>query len=88
MALDLATAPVTKMPEKLKHLSAHPAVDPQSSAVFFSQGFVCGQQSDGMAVADMPAAVARTVPPATGSTAIAKATIATKMARKVLTARL
>ncbi|MGC1180458.1 MAG: hypothetical protein WA884_15900 [Methyloceanibacter sp.] len=86
--LSLATTLETVMPEKLKHLSAHPALDPQSSAVFFSQAFVCGQQSNGMPVADMPAASARTIPPSTGSIATDKATTATKMARQVLMARL
>jgi hypothetical protein len=85
--VSLTTALGAIVPEKLKHLSAHPAMDAQSLDDFFSQGLAWGQQSTGMALRDMPVASARAIPPATGSIATDIAMRATKMARKVLMAQ-
>lgn len=73
----------TTVPEKLKHLSAHPAAVAQLSETFLSQGSPSGQQSAGMAEADIPGIFVLAITPATGSIATEKATRATKMTRKV-----
>jgi hypothetical protein len=69
--------------EKLKHLNAHPAIEPQSSAFFFSQGPLSWQQSLFAATAASWVNAARAIPPATGSAATESAMSATKMALKI-----
>lgn len=67
--------------EQLKHLSAHPAIEPQSS-VFFSHGLPSWQQSPSpAAMANSWDMAARAMPPATGSAATERAITATRMVR-------
>ena len=77
----------TMAAEKLKHLSAQPAKEPQSLVPFCSQGLPWVQQSGCDAVNAKPGDVATTMPPATGSRATDIATRATKMVRSVLMAQ-
>ena len=71
----------TTAPEKLKHLSAHPAIEPQSLVVLLSQGLPCGQQSTCAAPNAASVDMARATLPATGSMATDSAMSATRMAR-------
>ncbi len=80
------TCGVTGAAVKVEHLSAQPAMEPQS-LVGFSQGFPCGQQSAIGAVSMALRDNARAVPPATGSVATEKAINATRMARMMCMAR-
>jgi hypothetical protein len=75
--------PETTAPEKLKHLSAQLAIEPQSS-VDLGQGLPWGQQSAWGEVREASGVMARAIPPASGSAAIEKATKVTKMARPML----
>jgi hypothetical protein len=69
--------------EKLKHLSAHPAIESQSSAFFFSHGPLSWQQSLFVAIAASWVIAARASPPATGTAATESAMSATKMDLKM-----
>jgi len=69
----------------LKHLRAHPAIEPQSF-VFFSHGLSWEQHSPSPAACDMScdivtAIAARAMPLPIGSAATESATTATKMVR-------
>ena len=74
------------VPERLKHLRAHPDTDPQSPDPCLSQTFPCGQQSACTAERDVSGEAARATAPATGSMATESATTVTKMARRMLMA--
>jgi hypothetical protein len=69
--------------EKLKHLSAHPAIEPQSSVFFFSHGPLWWQQSLFAAIAASWVMAARAIPPAMGAAATESAMNATRMALKI-----
>jgi hypothetical protein len=72
--------------DRPKQFGAQPATDPQLPGPFWSQGWPCAQQSDGVAVREAPAALATATTPATGSSATDIAMRAIKMARKVFMA--
>ena len=76
----------TTAAEKLKHLSAHPAIVPQSWDICFSHVLPWGQQSDCEATSVVPGGTARAMAPATGSMATDSVTKATIMARSMLMA--
>lgn len=76
----LTTAPETTAPEKLKHLNAQPAIEPQPSG-FFSQGLPFGQQSACCAAKATPCVMENAIPPASGTLATEKAIKATRMTR-------
>ena len=72
--------------EKLKHLSAHPAIAPQSWDIRFSHGLPWGQQSNCEATSVVPGGTVPAMAPATGSMATERAMNAAKMARTMLMA--
>lgn len=79
--------PKTTAPEKLKHLSAQPAIEPQPSVVL-GQGLPWGQQSSIGMVSMAPCDMAVTALAAIGSAATEKATNATRTARTLLMVQL
>ena len=83
----LATMPETMVPEKSKHVSAQPAMEPQSLPGFFSHGLPCGQQSSMFVCNDFSSDSASTDPPAIGSRATDKATKTTTMVRPMFMVR-
>ena len=76
-----------RAPVRLKHLSAHPEIDPQLPVELLAQDVPCGQQSDCVAERDACGETVRAKAPATGSMATESATTATRMARIVLMAQ-
>ena len=74
----------TSAPTTLKHLSTHPADDPQSPGPRLSQGVPCGQQSTCMDVTNACGEAVPAMPTETGNMATESATTETKMARMVL----
>ena len=77
-----------EVPTKLKHFSAHVAMDAQSSMAFSHGSALCGQQSGMSSVMDMPAAsgdfTLRPAPPPAGSIATARAIRRAAMVRPML----
>jgi hypothetical protein len=69
--------------EKLKHLSAHPAIELQSSAFLFSHGPLSWQQPLFAAIAASWVIAARAIPPARGTAATENAMSATTMVLKI-----
>jgi hypothetical protein len=74
----------TRAPRTLKHLSAHPARDPQSPGPRLSQGVPGGQQSACITVIDACGDAVPAMPTETGNMETESATKETKMARSLL----
>jgi hypothetical protein len=81
--INVTTSGAGSVLEKLKHLRAHPAIELQSSAFFFSHAPLSWQQSLFAAIAASWVMAARAIPLATGSVATESAMSATNMALKI-----
>lgn len=84
----LTTTPCPVLPVRLKHFSAHPAIEPQSFIPLLSQCFPGGQQSEweeDEVWTDFACPIALAIGLDNGKAATAKAMEIIKMARNLLT---